>query len=158
MLVAVGRKLFGNISIGPQPDGASVEQGHPHGLPERGGTLPGDLAALQAQGLSQKCFGQASAGITVGAGGRGNAFARELGIEPVGAASPDIGQDGIEGMVVVEPLKEQVPEGDERGKETLIEGELFEGGQVAQGAVGQELEEKPQQVGRGEAGRRLSGF
>jgi len=85
-------------------------------------------------------------------------LARELGIEPVSPAGSDVGEDGIEGMVVVQPLKEQIPEGDQWGKEPLIEGERLEGRQVEQGAVGQELEEKPQQVGRGEEGPGLSGF
>jgi len=49
-------------------------------------------------------------------------LAPELGIEPVGPPGSGVGQDSIEGMVVVEPLKEQVPEGDQRRKETLIEG------------------------------------
>jgi hypothetical protein len=61
-------------------------------------------------------------------------------------------------MVVVEPLKEQIPEGDQWGKEPFIEGELLEGRQLAQGAVGQQLEEKPQQLGRGEGGWRLRGW
>lgn len=78
---------------------------------------------------------------------------RELGVEPVGPARPGVGEDGIEGMVVVEPLKEQIPEGDEGGKEPFIEGPMLKGRQLQQGAQGQELEEKAEQLGRGEAGR-----
>jgi len=149
----VGGKRFGDISRGPQADGTAVEQGHPQTFPERGGALRRDLAALQAQGLSQKFLRQAAPGITVGAGGSGKQLAGELGIELVGAAAPGVGQDGLEGMVVVEPLKEQIPEGDQGSKQTLIEGERLEGRQVEEGAVGEELEEAAQQVGRAEARR-----
>ena len=118
----------------------------------------GHLAALQAQGLSQKSLGQAATGVTVRTGGAGNQPARELGIEPVGPTGPGVAEDGLEGMVVMEPLKEQIPEGDQWGKEPFIEGELLEGRQLAEGAVGQQLEEKAQQLSRGEGGRRFRGW
>jgi hypothetical protein len=116
------------------------------------------LAALEAQGLSQKVRGQATAGLTIGAGGRADQLARELGIDPVGAAGPGVGDNGLEGMVVLEPLKEQIPEGDQRSEESLIKGKGLKGRQLEQGAAGEELDKKPQQLGWGEAGRAFSGF
>jgi len=54
-------------------------------------------------------------------------FARasvKLGIEPVGPAGTGVGQDGLQAMVVMEPLKEQILQSDPGGKEALIEAEV----------------------------------
>ena len=150
VLIAVGRKRLGNVRVRAPADGGAIQQGHDQGLPERGGALLDDPAALEAEGLGQEVLRQTSSGVAVGAGGRGTHFARELAIEPVGAAGAGVGDDGLEAMVVVDPLKEQIPEGDQRGKQALIEGERFEGGELEQGAAGQELEKNAQQVIRGE--------
>ena len=79
-------------------------------------------------------------------------------MDPVRPAGPGIGQDGIERMVVIEPLEEEIPEGDQGGKKPLIEGEFLEGGQLEQGLAGQALEEKLQQLGRAERGWGVSSF
>jgi len=58
---------------------------------------------------------------------------------------------------VVQTLKEQIPEGDQRGKEAVVEGFVFKRRQLAQGAVGKQLEEDEQQLGRGKAGLSVAG-
>lgn len=85
VLVALGWKGLGNISLGTQPDGRAVKQGDEHLFPKRGRAELGDLVALQAQSLGQKVQLQAGAGIAVRAGGSGKQPAREPGKETVGA-------------------------------------------------------------------------
>jgi len=55
-------------------------------------------------------------------------------------------------VVSVETLKEQIPEGNQRAKEAVVEALGFESRQLAQGAVGQESEEPQQQLSRSEGG------
>jgi len=37
------------------------------------------------------------------------------GIKAVGAAGPGVGEDGVQAVIIVQALKEQVPEGDQGG-------------------------------------------
>jgi hypothetical protein len=75
-------------------------------------------------------------------------------METMGSAGAGIGDHGLEGVIVVEPLKEQIPEGDERSEEALVEGQPLKRGQPQEGAARQELEKKPQQLRRGKGGGR----
>jgi hypothetical protein len=54
---------------------------------------------------------------------------------------------------MIKPLKEQIPESDQRGKEPLVKGEVFEGGQPEEGAAGEELDKKAEEASRGEVRR-----
>lgn len=58
----------------------------------------------------------------------------------------------------MKPLKEQIPKGDQRGKQTLIKGELLQGRQLEQGAAGQKLDEAGEEAGRGQGEVFLSIF
>ena len=69
-----------------------------------------------------------------------------------------VGESSVEAVVVVETLKEQIPEGDQRGKEAVVEGFVFKRRQLAQGALGKQLEEEAQQLGRGKAGLGVAGL
>lgn len=53
-------------------------------------------------------------------------------------------------MVWAQALKEQIPEGDQRGKEAVIEAFALQSGQLAQSAVGQQQDKEAQELGRGE--------
>ena len=59
-------------------------------------------------------------------------------------------------MVRIKALKEQIPEGDQRAKEAIVEVLISEGGQFAQGAVRQESDKEDQQLGRSKG--RLGGW
>jgi hypothetical protein len=56
-------------------------------------------------------------------------------------------------VVGIEALKEQIPEGDQRREEPLVEALGLEGGESGQGPGGQQLEEEGQQLPRGEGGQ-----
>jgi hypothetical protein len=61
-------------------------------------------------------------------------------------------------VVRVEALKEEIPEGDQRGKQAAVETLVLERRQFEQGAVRQQPDKEAQQLGRGEgglAGRRV---
>ncbi len=158
MLVAVGRKRLGDVAVRTQAHGRPIEQRHGHRLPEGGRRLPDELTGLPPQGLGQKPLRQALARVTVRTGGGGTEVPRQLAMETMGSASPGVGQDGLEGVIVVEPLKEQIPEGDQRSEEALVEGQPLKRGQSPEGAAWQELEKKPQQLSRGESGGRAGAF
>ena len=51
---------------------------------------------------------------------------------------------------MIKPLKEQIPKGDQRGKQTLIKGERLQGRQLEQGAAGQKLDEAGEEAGWGQ--------
>ena len=70
----------------------------------------------------------------------------------MGATGAGVGDDGLEGVIGVEPLKEQIPEGDQRGEQALVEGQRFERGQPQEGAAREEQEKKAQELSRGEGG------
>ena len=133
-----------------QSNGGAVQKAYNKVIPESGGALLSDFAALQAQGLSQKRLGNTGARLAVGARGGGAKLARKPGTEAAGTALFGIDNSGIKGVIRVEPLKEQIPEGDHRGKESVIKGELLESGQFEQSMAGKHLEKELQQLGRGE--------
>jgi hypothetical protein len=66
-------------------------------------------------------------------------------METMGSAGAGVGDDGLEGVIGVEPLKEQIPESDQRGEKTLVKGERLERREQQESAAWQELEEKLQQ-------------
>jgi hypothetical protein len=82
-------------------------------------------------------------------------LAREFFVNPVASTSPSVGLSRLQAVVRVKALKEQIPEGDQRVKETVVEALGLESGQPAQSAVRQQLDKEGQQLGRGE--RRLGG-
>jgi hypothetical protein len=99
--------------------------------------------------------GQALAGIAEGGGGFG-AELQGKGLftpraKPVGAAGQGILLDGAEGVVGAKPLKDQIPEGDQRGKGSHIEGVVSAFDPRGQRGGGQELAKPPQQLGGREA-------
>lgn len=55
-------------------------------------------------------------------------------------------------MVRVKALKEQIPEGDQRVKQAVVEALGLESRQLAQSAVRQQLDKEAQQLGRTEGG------
>jgi hypothetical protein len=61
-------------------------------------------------------------------------------------------------MVLVEPLKNHIPQSDQRAKEPLIEVGVLQGRQLEQGAQGQKAEEKAQELGRREGWARAGVF
>lgn len=76
-------------------------------------------------------------------------------VNPVGPTGPGVGVSRLQTVVRVQALKEQIPEGDQRVKQAVVEALGFEGRQLAQGAVRQELDKEAQQLGRREG--RLGG-
>ena len=157
VLVTVGRKLCGDVAVRAQADGRAVEQCHRHRLPEYGRTLPDELAGLQTQGLRQKLLREATAGVAIRPGGGGTEVPRQLAVEPLGSAGAGVGDDGLKGVISVEPLKEQIPEGDQRGEEALVEGQRLERGQPQEGAAREEQEKEAQELSRGEGEGRARG-
>jgi hypothetical protein len=75
-------------------------------------------------------------------------------MEDVGTSGTGVAQSSLEAVIVVKALKEQVPQSDQGREKPVIEGFAFEGRQPEQGAVGEQLDEKAQQLSRGEGGRR----
>ena len=157
MLVAVGGKLAGYVAVGAQAHGASVQQVNPEPF-QSGGELRAVILRPCKRKASARKLRQALARIAVGGRRTGKQVAGEFAIEPVGAAAPSIGEGRVQAVVGVQTLKEQIPEGDQRGKEAVVEGLVLQGGQLEQGGVGKELEEEGQQLGRGKAGVDLGGL
>jgi hypothetical protein len=57
-------------------------------------------------------------------------------------------------MLSIKPLKEQIPQSDQGSKEPLVEAFALQSRELAQGAVGQQLEEETKELSRGEGGWR----
>jgi hypothetical protein len=80
-------------------------------------------------------------------------LARELLVNPVAPTGPSVGLSRLQTVVRVKALKEQIPEGDQRVKQAVVEAFGFERRQLAQRAVRQQLDKEEQQLG-GSEGRR----
>jgi len=61
-------------------------------------------------------------------------------------------------VIRVKALKEQIPEGDQRVKEAVVEAFSLESRQLAQSAVRQQLDKEEQQLGRSEGSWGGGGF
>ncbi|OLE96554.1 MAG: hypothetical protein AUG75_19050 [Cyanobacteria bacterium 13_1_20CM_4_61_6] len=152
-MIATWGELLGHGSVGSQTHGAAIQQGEDPAAPTCGGTQVENFASLQAQGLVEEGFGQALAGVAIGGGGGGRELAGKARAQGVGAAVAGVGQGGLQAVVRIEALKEQIPEGDQRREEPLVEALGLEGGESGQGAGGQQLEEEGQQLPRCEGGQ-----
>ena len=150
MLVAMGREAFGDVSVRAEPHRAAIEQGHDHPLPQSGRTELTELAPLQAQGFGKTAPGQALAGVVIRDGAGGAQTNRESLTQGIRPAGQSVGHDGLEGMIVMEVLKEQIPDGDQRSEEPLVEVFGLQRGQLAELLQRKELEEKGQKLGRSE--------
>src|SRR5215467_167114 len=127
-------------------------------MPEGFVTQALEFAGLQGQSLQKELPRQALARVAVGTGAGRAQLAGELFIEAISAAVGGVGQRRLQGVVGVEALKDEIPEGDDGSKEPLIKGLGFEGWQAAEAATGQELDKEAQETGRGESRRRRSYF
>jgi hypothetical protein len=136
VLVAILGELPGHAPIRSQTHSAAIEQGDDQTAPKGRGTQADDFAALQGQDLKQKLPRQALASIAVGTGRVRKQVARQLFVNPVGAAGPGIAQSRLQTVVRIKALKEQIPKRDQRVKEALVEALRFESRQFAQGLKG----------------------
>jgi hypothetical protein len=107
--------------------------------------------------LEQKLAGEPLTSIAVSGGRVGSQSGGELFVKPVAAPGPRVAQRRVEAVVRIKPLKEQIPEGDQRVKEAVVEAFGLECWQFAQGAVRQQLDKEAQQLG-GREGRWGGGF
>lgn len=152
VLIAVGGEMLGDVLVRAQAHGASVQQGKDQAAPlALAGRERGDLAALQGEGLGEKLAGDSLPGIAVGTAGGGGQSRGEPGIERVGAAGPGIRRRRIQGVVGIDALEEEVPEGDQRRKEALVKGPGSEGGELVELGPAEELKEENQELGWGKA-------
>jgi len=63
-----------------------------------------------------------------------------------------IGQDALEGVVEVQTLKDEVPEGDQGGEKPFIEPCFFEGRQIPEFAAREQADKKSQELRGSEGG------
>ena len=157
----MGWEVLGNVIQGPQAAGRTVDQAHrqpePFGRLDGGGGLGGRVP----EGLAQKFQGQALTGITEGGGGFGGQLLRQgnfaAGAQAVGTPLAGIFDDMAEGVIVAEPLEEEVPQRDERRIGSLIKGPLGKIQPRDQPGGRQELGEVALELAGGKAGAQQLG-
>jgi hypothetical protein len=121
-------EVLGNVAQGPQAAGRTVDQAHlqpePFGGLDRGRGLRGRVP----EGLVQEFPRQALPGIAEGGGGFGGQLLGQgsfaTGAQAVGATRAGIFDDMAKGVLVAEPLEQEVPERDEGCKSPLIKGQF----------------------------------
>ncbi len=118
----VGRELLGDVAVGTQALGRAIQQLDRQVLVAP--TAQGEQNDREpAKALPDPVQRQALASIGVGGGGCGsNAAGQGLaaGTEAVGSAPPGIGDGGFQSVPGLEPLPDEIPEGDERHPQPLI--------------------------------------
>src|ERR1017187_512110 len=154
-------EMLGNVIQGPQTAGRTVDQAHLQ--PESFGCLDGGsgLGGRVPEGLAEEFPRQALTGIAEGGGGFGGQLLGQgsfaAGAQAVGAPLAGIFDDMAEGVIVAEPLEQEIPQCDERRIGPLIKGPFGKIQPGGQPGGPQELGEVALELAGGKAGAQQLG-
>ena len=141
----MGRIVPGDIPVRPQPHGAAIQEAEPQAVPATWEVEVKKPTHLQGQDLGQASQRQTLAGVAEGGGGGGKEPVGQALAERIGAAGLGIGHDGLQGVIGLKPLKDEVPKGHQGGEEAFIKTTVFERRQAPELPLGKQAKEPSQQ-------------